>query len=638
MSKETYEDIVANNEQTVTEDQTKIEKTKNYTKKEETDYTIFVYMIGSDLESMLGNGTRDIDEISEANIPYDKTNVLVYTGGANRWVENIPVSSNCVLDLSISHQKKRIVGRTGKSVSMGAAGTLADFLKFGRENYPAKHYSLVFWDHGAGPVWGFGNDELHDGDMLMLSELREGLSDADMHFDWIGFDACLMASIETMDVVRPYADYFIGSEELEPGSGWDYTALSILEETFDAKKIASAIAKSYETYYLEEADEFYHPEMTISVTDLSKLEAVKEAFDQVAGKLAASMEEGSYEEIAQLRKDSKTFGLVEGEKGANPYYYDLIDLGDFTKKFASVYPKESKKLTKALSQFVVEARGNVNGAEGVSIYYPYKNQEMYDTLEDHYRETSISSTYMLFLEMLSDYVISDTDWTLGSLVELEDEYTYTLTKDQQKDVTAAYINVYEKGTLSDAPRVLKRRMTVGEDGVIHIPKDQKILYFVSNGAFDETDLGGRQLGDNASEEIAVIVTQLEGAEQTQKGAHKQKYRLEDVFLVRDPEFEEGDDEQYTIPVTIPFLYNEKKDKIQIQNISLKTDDYAFGGKSTIDLSEYEQISFGGSMFKKTFYSLEAELNLEWKSCIEKDMSISIELELEDSKGEIHIVK
>jgi hypothetical protein len=35
---------------------------------------------------------------------------------------------------------------------MGEAETLADFLNFCNENYPADNRAVIFWDHGAGNV------------------------------------------------------------------------------------------------------------------------------------------------------------------------------------------------------------------------------------------------------------------------------------------------------------------------------------------------------------------------------------------------------------------------------------------------------------------------------------------------------
>ena len=44
-----------------------------------------------------------------------------------------------------------------------------------------------------------------------------------MEFDFVGFDACLMATAETGLMLNSYADYMIASEETEPGIGWYYT-------------------------------------------------------------------------------------------------------------------------------------------------------------------------------------------------------------------------------------------------------------------------------------------------------------------------------------------------------------------------------------------------------------------------------
>lgn len=45
-------------------------------------------------------------------------------------------------------------------------------------------------------------------------------------FAFIGFDACLMATVETANMLVPHADYMFASEETEPGYGWDYTEIA----------------------------------------------------------------------------------------------------------------------------------------------------------------------------------------------------------------------------------------------------------------------------------------------------------------------------------------------------------------------------------------------------------------------------
>ena len=76
------------------------------------DYTVMVYIVGSNLESRLGAATTDIGEMKQAGIDFGKTNLLVYTGGSRRWVSDIPNKYNSVLDLSTAGGSQ-IIAQTG---------------------------------------------------------------------------------------------------------------------------------------------------------------------------------------------------------------------------------------------------------------------------------------------------------------------------------------------------------------------------------------------------------------------------------------------------------------------------------------------------------------------------------------------
>ena len=56
-----------------------------------------------------------------------------------------------------------------------------------------------------------------------LAGISKALKNGGVQFDFIGFDACLMATAETALMLNDYADYLIASEETEPGIGWYYT-------------------------------------------------------------------------------------------------------------------------------------------------------------------------------------------------------------------------------------------------------------------------------------------------------------------------------------------------------------------------------------------------------------------------------
>ncbi|MCR5487135.1 MAG: hypothetical protein K6F35_06350 [Lachnospiraceae bacterium] len=118
----------------------------------------------------------------------------------------------------------------------GKAPELIDFITTTAQKYPAKRYMLVLWDHGGGPKGGFGGDDRggQNNTYITSDQLTESLSEARINlrgqesnanfdkFEFIGFDACLMGNLETAMALQPYARYLFGSEDLEPGTGWDH--------------------------------------------------------------------------------------------------------------------------------------------------------------------------------------------------------------------------------------------------------------------------------------------------------------------------------------------------------------------------------------------------------------------------------
>ena len=64
--------------------------------------TVLVYMSGSDLESVDGSATADIQEMLRANVPADgPLTVLVQTGGAKKWqLDGHPEKKNCLYRIS----------------------------------------------------------------------------------------------------------------------------------------------------------------------------------------------------------------------------------------------------------------------------------------------------------------------------------------------------------------------------------------------------------------------------------------------------------------------------------------------------------------------------------------------------------
>ncbi|MBQ0058524.1 MAG: hypothetical protein KBS83_00980, partial [Lachnospiraceae bacterium] len=244
--------------------------------------TLMVYMTGSDLESKGACATNDMQEMLNSGVDLSHTNLLVYTGGAKTWHnEKVTISPevNGLYHLTASGFEEI---DNFPLESMGDPANLTRFLDYAVEKYPADKYDLVFWDHGNGPVIGYGMDFLYNKDSLTLPEIRQGLEASpfgpDKKLDIIGFDACLMASAELAYTVSDYADYLISSQETEPSFGWNYAFLKNIGK-HSGKKLAKDITDAYMNYCNAtfKKNALYNTDVTISVMDLSKAKAVQAA-------------------------------------------------------------------------------------------------------------------------------------------------------------------------------------------------------------------------------------------------------------------------------------------------------------------------------------------------------------------------
>ncbi len=175
-------------------------------------------------------------------------------------------------------------------VNTGDPDVLADFIAHTIKDYPAAHYALILNDHGSS--WpGVGADGSADNDQLTLAELHEGIT-AGLDgggldkLDLIGFDACLMATYETASTLQDVADRMLASQELEPGYGWNYTALETAARGGSVDDLAASIIKAYDEQSTEEGE----AQVTLSETDLTQMPAVDEALDAFAQALIGDVD------------------------------------------------------------------------------------------------------------------------------------------------------------------------------------------------------------------------------------------------------------------------------------------------------------------------------------------------------------
>jgi hypothetical protein len=369
--------------------------------REKRSYTLLVYMNGSDLESETGAGTMDLEELKNARADSENVNVVVFTGGANLWQTPLIPEWECKLFEVACGELKPLSGVGQRN--MGDAGTLAAFIKFGLEYFPAERTSLILWDHGGGSVAGYGADEHFADGTLSLLEMEYafelgGLGERKL--DILGFDACLMASAEMAVVAARYADYLVASQALEPEDGWDYGAFSTLRENpdIDGAQLGSRIADAY----LRSGGLFPQDELTLSVTNLSRAENLMGALGALMARAAGDIASDTFPRLAAARAGTKTFG----DSPPSGFPCDMVDALDMARRLEILYPQECADLLSALNGAVVYNKYNSSAPlGGLSCFYLYSGAEDASGTLGVYKALAMSDGYTDYLERFTQKLL-----------------------------------------------------------------------------------------------------------------------------------------------------------------------------------------------------------------------------------------
>lgn len=286
--------------------------------------------------------------------------------------------------------------------NMGATQTLSDFISWGRQNFPAEHFVLIIWGHGNG--WRGTAVDFADSltlkannDRLHMDELRNALP-ADLVFDVIGFQSCLMGAIEVALQVEGRAKYMVASQEViwgfsgEKGPGtWPfdvYVAQLQQKPKLDAGKLAELMVSQYSARYQDIASH------TLSAIDLAKLGDVIKSLDAFSKELLAGMEDwGKLKTVhddpddnVQTRLKLKLDGFPRVESFSTiskrgPDYRDIFDLAKKIREdnqIAKAWKGSAPAVEAAIKKAVVkEKHGSTHSsAHGLSIYWPKAHTEL----------------------------------------------------------------------------------------------------------------------------------------------------------------------------------------------------------------------------------------------------------------------
>ena len=411
--------------------------------------TIMVYMNGSDLEGDYGAATADLWEMMDALKVMEQEgkspslHVVVEAGGSTRWeldeMDGVPYARFSLTGDGISSMESMEIR------NMGDADTLTDFINYGVRSYPANHYGLILWNHGGGPVGGYGSDSHFDGDGLSLEEIREALGHsvmADSAFDFVAFDACLMGSVETAGCLDGYADYVIASPELEPQHGYDYRWMAALGDSLPpdmewGEAVGRSMVEAYGACYASGT-----APVAMSLLDMKEYPAFHEVFHQYVDGIPEKLREELCGELGRDRMKMLAFGSRQA--GGSP---ELVDVLEFLNACQRVYPDENafQTLKDRMRRLVAKqwAKGYPVNPSGLTIYLPSGSNPYLSEALETYDTTGFCSAYRRLTDGYAAYLARESGVEWGNISAHKDgTVEISIAPEDASDVTGAYLAVF----------------------------------------------------------------------------------------------------------------------------------------------------------------------------------------------------
>ncbi|MBF5007538.1 clostripain-related cysteine peptidase [Diaphorobacter caeni] len=335
--------------------------------------TMMVYLVASNLEE---SGVEDLENMLKARASNDVNVVLEIGGGETAGT----FAGIDMTRLSRYHLQPKS-GGNGWSIerlpesqqpaqtAMNQPDTLRDFIRWAAEQYPAQQYALTLWDHGGGPVHGFGQDDaLGGGKIMPLNDIVSAIKQAGVHFELIGFDACLMASVEVASMLAPHANYLVASEEVTTGWQWtDVVNHMVDHPSSTGADLGKAIVESYKTFDRTGKLSF----TAYSVTDLQRVNALVAVLEKASASLQQSLQNGglnAWWTIALARREAEDF-----QSNIFSTTSDLVDAKSLVHELGDVNMLSSALVSEfdaALAAAVVHLDGGEDDASGLMMYFP----------------------------------------------------------------------------------------------------------------------------------------------------------------------------------------------------------------------------------------------------------------------------
>jgi hypothetical protein len=254
-------------------------------------------------------------------------------------------------------------------INMGDPETLFDFIAYAKSRYPAHHYVLAIYDHGAG--WrGSCWDETSDNDNLTMDEMCEAITGAG-GVDLILFSApCLMGALESAYELRNCTEFYVAAEDLSGYCWWvdamgDICRAMAQDRPIGVEDLTSLVIDSIWQHRASRCLPGAWPEeVQMAAIQVDRLAPLVEAFD--------SLSIAYIKELSRFRYD-----IQVAFDSLSVIYYQHVDTYDFASCFRRV--TYSPPIRRALDRIktatedavFAECHGRVRPwAHGLNVYFP----------------------------------------------------------------------------------------------------------------------------------------------------------------------------------------------------------------------------------------------------------------------------
>lgn len=244
-------------------------------------------------------------------------------------------------------------------VNMGDPTTLADFITYGKTNFPASRYLLSVYDHGGG--WrGTCIDETDDG-WLTMHDFHTALQEAGS-VDLICFTApCLMSSLEALYEVRDDTDVYVASEEVSGYIVWPYTITDMCtllnnESGLSTVEVGARIIQSIQENNPRDAT------LAMSALRTDTVSTVVSSMDTLSRQLLKRWFRSSFKVLSTA--------VIGGRRVAAEYSEELSDLYNLTERLQGI--QAASQVQDVINDTIIaECHGSKKkGNHGVSIFLP----------------------------------------------------------------------------------------------------------------------------------------------------------------------------------------------------------------------------------------------------------------------------